>query len=509
MTKKVFILISLFLISSAFHIKIININFNPYDEAVILIGAERILHGEIPYRDFFSQYTPGQYYILALIFKIFGISVLVERIYDIALKSLLSISIFLIINLLSSYRYALIGWAFSLIWGGHINFPAYPVYPAILFINMCIYSILLYLRQKRIFYIHLSAIFIVFSGLFRHDMGGMAFIMITLILFIIRYTDERPSYTFLIHFVITTLIVTLPFIIYFALKSDIKAIVDHLIIFPLSNFQKFQSIHYPRYLSFHTLPFFAFPIILFTGFIIAIVLMRKKEFNITTQGILLISLVGGTFMIQAIGRSDIVHLLPVGLMSVMLAPILLFVIRPKLGIHRETPLIILFIAFFCIILYRPLKMRIASFPYQYIIKEVNPDIPRARYTKLRDNEIKKVISFIKQNTTRNEFIYSGLKDHDDLRFNNALIYFLSERKIATRYHEMNPGFTTMPEVQKEIMNELKYKDVKLIVLIPGLWNAPDIDRYKKDYNVLDNYIANNFKLTKMFGKYEIWMKNTK
>jgi len=49
------------------------------DEGIILQGAARILHGEILYRDFFSFITPGSYYLLAFLFKMFGNSLIVAR----------------------------------------------------------------------------------------------------------------------------------------------------------------------------------------------------------------------------------------------------------------------------------------------------------------------------------------------------------------------------------------------------------------------------------------------
>src|SRR5713101_2323654 len=49
------------------------------DEGIVLQGAQRILGGEVLYRDFFSFFTPGSYYFLALLFKIFGSSFLVAR----------------------------------------------------------------------------------------------------------------------------------------------------------------------------------------------------------------------------------------------------------------------------------------------------------------------------------------------------------------------------------------------------------------------------------------------
>src|SRR4029077_11939924 len=49
------------------------------DEGIVLEGAQRVLRGEVLYRDFFSYLTPGSYYFLALLFKVFGRSFLVAR----------------------------------------------------------------------------------------------------------------------------------------------------------------------------------------------------------------------------------------------------------------------------------------------------------------------------------------------------------------------------------------------------------------------------------------------
>ena len=49
------------------------------DEGIVLQGALRILRGEVPYRDFFSFLTPGSFYLLALLFKMFGASFAVAR----------------------------------------------------------------------------------------------------------------------------------------------------------------------------------------------------------------------------------------------------------------------------------------------------------------------------------------------------------------------------------------------------------------------------------------------
>lgn len=49
------------------------------DEGIILQGAQRILNGQVLYRDFFSFFTPGSYYLLALLFRVFGNSLLIAH----------------------------------------------------------------------------------------------------------------------------------------------------------------------------------------------------------------------------------------------------------------------------------------------------------------------------------------------------------------------------------------------------------------------------------------------
>ena len=55
-----------------------------YDEGVMLTGALRVLHGDLPSRDFFANYGPGQFWVLATAFWLFGATVLVARVYDAA-----------------------------------------------------------------------------------------------------------------------------------------------------------------------------------------------------------------------------------------------------------------------------------------------------------------------------------------------------------------------------------------------------------------------------------------
>ena len=52
--------------------------FTP-DESLLLVYPQRIISGQWPNRDFFTGYGPGQFWLLAGIYKIFGVSVVAER----------------------------------------------------------------------------------------------------------------------------------------------------------------------------------------------------------------------------------------------------------------------------------------------------------------------------------------------------------------------------------------------------------------------------------------------
>src|SRR5439155_20789378 len=43
-----------------------------FDEGLFLYEAKRIRDGEVPYRDFFEIVTPGAWYVMALVFRLFG-----------------------------------------------------------------------------------------------------------------------------------------------------------------------------------------------------------------------------------------------------------------------------------------------------------------------------------------------------------------------------------------------------------------------------------------------------
>ena len=102
-----FLPLALFLLSFLYLCLFRHVTALEPDEGIILQGAQRILAGQVVYRDFFSFYTPGSYYALAGIFRIFGSSLGVARVALAGVGALLSVLTYLLALRVSSRSMAL------------------------------------------------------------------------------------------------------------------------------------------------------------------------------------------------------------------------------------------------------------------------------------------------------------------------------------------------------------------------------------------------------------------
>lgn len=113
---------------------------NVYDEALILVDATRVAQGAVLHRDFYANYGPAQFYILAGLFKVFGTSVLVERVWDTVARAMIVAIAFLIVQRAMSRHGGFLSRhggflaaGLVLIWMCVLGYYAYPVFPSLLF----------------------------------------------------------------------------------------------------------------------------------------------------------------------------------------------------------------------------------------------------------------------------------------------------------------------------------------------------------------------------------------
>ncbi|OQW94481.1 MAG: hypothetical protein BWK77_09205 [Verrucomicrobia bacterium A1] len=76
------------------------------DEGSLIHATQRIVHGEVPYRDFYHFYAPGSFYILAGLFKVLGERLLVSRMMWVVVRALSVMLVFLAASRLMPRRFA-------------------------------------------------------------------------------------------------------------------------------------------------------------------------------------------------------------------------------------------------------------------------------------------------------------------------------------------------------------------------------------------------------------------
>lgn len=82
----------------------------PFDEGLVLQAARRVTDGQMPYRDFLWPYGPAQPYLFGASFDLFGTSLLWWRILRVICDAVVAVTVYSLVRREASHRLALAGW---------------------------------------------------------------------------------------------------------------------------------------------------------------------------------------------------------------------------------------------------------------------------------------------------------------------------------------------------------------------------------------------------------------
>lgn len=85
-----------------------------HDEAVVSLGAERLLNGEFPYRDWDSRFPTGSYVLTAFLFAVMGVGMTAVRVGMLLTTAVVGLLVFEIGCRLMPRPWALLAWAMLL-----------------------------------------------------------------------------------------------------------------------------------------------------------------------------------------------------------------------------------------------------------------------------------------------------------------------------------------------------------------------------------------------------------
>ncbi|MBU1628042.1 glycosyltransferase family 39 protein, partial [bacterium] len=153
-----------------------NYGINLLDEGYLLNSTSRILNGEVPYKDFYTPYPPGTYYLTAFIFKIFGVSGISLRVLEAFILLSSSVIIFCCARLLGmQYSFSIISAIFMMIGSGPWHKCFFPFFSL-----LNILAFLVFIKKRNFLRFSILSVILALTLLFRQDLAVISIVLIFL-----------------------------------------------------------------------------------------------------------------------------------------------------------------------------------------------------------------------------------------------------------------------------------------------------------------------------------------
>ncbi len=140
---------------------------------------------------------------------------------------------------------------------------------------------------------------------------------------------------------------------------------------------------------------------------------------------------------------------------------------------------------------RWLQVSTQAFPRYGGIPETDPDLLA-------------VARFLDGRATSDEPIFVGLNDHRRTILNHLLLYFVVGRRGGTRYMQFDPNLTNREDVQATMIRDLESRRVNWVVLWSGdAGRAEPNESSRPGSELLDRYLGERFQPVAWFGYFEV------
>ncbi len=497
-------------------------------------GAWRVLAGEVPYRDFWSMYAPGQFYATAAVLASTGKQVIAPALVACALKAL-TVSLLFLASLgfgaprqLALLACALLGLALFEIAPELSSYP-----PALALIAAALASIA---REPRSC-LH-AGLFLGCAAFFKHDVAAYATLAVALGLLAEpwlggEHAEQRSQglrEALLVGGVATGVVAF--FGAGLALLAGRDALVD-LVLFPLGDFRLVRSEAYPglwpnlplvtKYLDdmanltrgrdavealsewmLGNAPQAVFVAVLF------VFVRERRALACKTRLGLAILLTALPLYWWAAHTQQNTHFTSMGVASILALVLVSPCLRGRVG--RGT---FLALALFQVTALFTRPLLDVALPLRAWSRVESLDLPHAAgiCVSPREREVySKIRAFTDARVAPDEPVYLGVERHDAIVINNPRFLWLLDRPCATRYHELHPAITDREDVQREMIAELERRRVRCAVIWRFGWPKTMLDSIVRERRaaipqcgatLLDEFLAREFRPALEVGEYVV------
>jgi hypothetical protein len=519
-------------------------------------NAHRILNGEIPYRDFWTMYAPGHFYLVAITFKLFGThvwtqAVLAQLLY--AIDGALFFAILRRLGVPARFSLALGSMLVLAHWSpGEVT--SYE--PALVCLLLAIDRGLAYAHGGGPRLLLLAGLLCGVAAWFKHDIAFHVTVGLTGGLSLAwwlaagrRPLTWRPPAIVLLRVGAGAALGALPVVAWLAWKAGPDAWQD-LIVFPAGDFRIVRGEPYPPvlpnwsvvadWISRPSDPGRAasatqhlarwvqgnVPQVLYLGLLIVLVRSRRT-LHPSTLAAGAVALAAMPLFWSSAHVQQNTHLFSLWMFSTLIAALVWsgrVAGRPAQPWSHDRSLRAVGAAVSVLLLVHTLSLlqptvrhlAEAAFFWRDHAVLAFPSVAGIRVPRARYEFQQPIVSFIRQHVPESEPIYSGLMRHDAVVISNQIFYYLSGRPIASRYNELHPGVVDLESVQREIIGDLERLHVRCAILWDFGWPKSYMDqilaRRREQIpgigaTLLDEYFRREFETVGRYGEYVlVWRR---
>lgn len=468
----------------------------------MLQAGARIADGQLPYRDFWSNYPPGQPLMLGALQGVLGPSLLAWRIVRVATNGVITLFAYRLVRRGAPEPYAL---AAGLAVAAAMAFPTGPgPNPPALLLT---FAALLSARKRP----GLAGAIAGLACLFRLELGIAAIIGVEL---------EAPPGSrarAAIAAIACALVTLLPFFV----AAPGAMLHDTLGFYGIQGLQRL-----PFPLDFHgpvrpsKLIEFYIPLILVVGLAlwalstavrfraaggrnVARRALAERELDVRALSLFPLAAVA---LVYLLGRADEFHLVPLA----AVLPVMLALAAAAAGSSRALRGAMLLVL--ALIALHGLDRQAGQLLHPPNMAAVPGPAGDGVETDVADARALAALERVLQAITRpREPIFVANPRHDLVHAGDPLLYVILGHPNATRYDVMQPGIVTTAAVQREIVSSLERAHTRVVVrwLDPRASLAePNGSARSSGVHILDRYLATHFRPSARFGVYQLLVRST-
>lgn len=502
------------------------VGINTFDEGFIASGAMLILRGQLPMRDFFVIYGPGQYYLQAALYGLFGEDLLVSRLaHVLTLGGIGLLVVGCVRTLLPAARWGVPALTLLLfLCGSAVHMPnsGYAAVPALaLLLGACL-AWSHGMAQGRSGLLVLASVLVGLTGVLRWDFGVFGFVALVGAGLLGRPRQLRRHLGFALPGLVLCLSLFLPFVV----LGGIDRWLEEVLLFHIREFatwrgkpfwgpalDEMQQIvaHRDRWrgaalwlqMLMMALPWLLVPL----GAGLAWLRLWRGQGQQADWLALSLSLTALCLLNQVRVRAGLPQGYPAFVAALPLLPYVLQQVAAGPHPAWRTGL--------AAVLVLPLGlMPLYAWYNQYsgLARDARqvPGFERASLVLAQgDGHARMLLDYaaLVQQTRAllpsQQALYSGVQDHSRLFVNDAMLYFLANRQATTRWVEMEPGLSNSAKGQQELVHALEQRRAPVLVLLRATSNEANATARSNGLTLLDDYVAQRYRETIRYEDYSI------